>query len=81
MIYIITIYIISAIYNYRWIRLAHFHKDGRWKSTTPTEGNFNSVILPIVNTFMMIYYLKYSWKNAEYKKEGWIVKFFKIGMK
>lgn len=81
-IILISIYLISAVYNYRWIRLAYFHKEGRWKGTTPTEDNFNCVILPIVNTVMMIYYLKYSWRNANslYKKESWIVKFFKIGM-
>lgn len=80
-IILIAIYLISAVYNYFWIRRAHFHKNARWKYSKPNLSDFMLTTIPIVNTLFFIITLLFERSTIEGDRESWIVKFFKIGMK
>lgn len=74
LIIFITIYIVCAIYNYRWIQKTHYHPQGVFYGINPENIDILMVVIPILNLICMIYSFLSEWKAKKYIKKS---EFFK----
>ncbi len=62
----ITIYILSAWRVWWYVRMAHYHPDGKWSGTAPQPDDYWATFCPLVNTVFCIVSLFGSWKSKQY---------------
>lgn len=51
-VFLVSIYIISAYYNYKFFQKAYSNPVGKWADVNPEYVDLVAVLLPIVNTFL-----------------------------
>ena len=51
---ILTIYILSAFAVYKWIQIAHYHKNGIYNGIEPDNVDIKFTFTPLFNTVMAI---------------------------
>ena len=62
------IYIVSAYCSYMYIQLAHYHKDGIYKNSTPEKITIFFTFFPFINTFFCIVSWLFIYPIKDYKK-------------
>ena len=70
MIYILaftTIYIISTWRAWWFLRMAHYHPNGKWNGSDPSSDDYWDTFCPVINTGFCVATLMESWQDKPIK--------------
>lgn len=73
-IILIIIYVASFYGAYKFVQLAHYHKEGKWTNTKPSNIDLFVTCFPGFNSVLSVLFLLGDWKKDCYKETN----FFKM---